>query len=213
MPLPVDPAGPNASPAPPSAPAPTPAERERAVDALARYYATDHLTESELQARLDRVYLAATAAELRSVLADLPAQVPAEVPKQVRAVLSGQEQKLTGVLPHLLELKARLGYVELDLTRAELQEGVTRIHVDVVAGYAEIHLPPGIEAESEGQAILGYVALKGPTPEPTPGPRRTIRITGRVIMGYTECFRKSARPLPPGIAGWIERWRRGGEEA
>ncbi len=213
MSSPVPPSGSTPASSPFPAPAPSPAAREKAVDLLARHYAADRLSESELQARLDRVFRAGTDAELQAVLAELPVEpAPAAAPKQIRAVLSGQEQKLTGVVPRRLELKARFGYVELDLTRALLQEGVTEIDVHVLAGYAEIRLPPGVDVESEGQAILGYVAVKGPAPDPSPAPQPSVRVTGRVVAGYTECYRKSARPLPPGVRGWLERWRRAGEE-
>ncbi len=59
MATPLNPPG-GGPPAPLPAASPTPAERERAVELLSRHYAVDRLTDSDLQARLDRVYLATT---------------------------------------------------------------------------------------------------------------------------------------------------------
>ncbi len=196
-----------------SAPMPTAGERDRVVELLTRHYAVDRLTEAELQARLDRVYGATTPAELQRVLADLPAEpeLGADLPVQrVRAVFSGQEQKLTGVRPRQLRLQARFGYVELDLTGATLQEGVTEIDVRVFAGYAEIRLPAGVRVESVGQALLGYIAVKGAGTAADERATRAVRITGRVVCGYAECFRKAERELDPAEAlKQLEALRRG----
>lgn len=189
MPSPGEPTP--ASPLPTRA-APTPAERERAVELLTRHYAVDRLTEAELQARLDRVYVAATPEELKGVLADLPAEpeLAADLPPtRVKALLSGQEQKLTGVVPRRLQLKARLGYVELDLRLATLQEGLTEIDVRVFGGYVEIRLPPGVRVESVGQVLMGYIAIKGAGTDADDNATRILRVTGRVLCGYTECYR------------------------
>jgi hypothetical protein len=48
------------------------AERERVVEALRAHAAAGRLTVEELEARIDRAYAAATRAELRPLLADLP---------------------------------------------------------------------------------------------------------------------------------------------
>ncbi len=215
-PLPTQAGTPPQAPTPMQAPlptpAPTPAERERAVELLTRHYAADRLTETERQARLDRVYGAVTPAELQGVLGDLPAEpeLGADLPvKRVRALFSGQEQKLAGVLPRHMQLKARFGYVELDLTGATLQEGVTEIDVRVFCGYAEIRLPAGVRVESVGQALLGYIAIKGAGTAADEHATRAVRVTGRVLCGYTECFRKAERELDPGEAmKQLEAWRR-----
>jgi len=184
------------APVPPALaePAPTPAQRQRAVDLLTRHYAADRLTDAELQVRLDHVYQAHSVAELNAMLAalpDAPGVAPEVAPVRIRALLSGQEQKLSGVLPRRLELKARLGYVELNLRNARFQEGVTEIDVRVFAGYAEIRLPAGVRVEVVGQALMGYIAIKGGGTAADEGSTRAVRITGRVVCGYTECFRAS----------------------
>ena len=179
--------------------APSVADRDRAVSVLSRHYAADQLTEAELQTRLDQVYGARTSAELDAVLAQLPALPEAEIaPKRIRALLSGQEQRLTGLLPRRLELSARLGYVELDLTRAAFQDGVTEIDVHSFAGYVEIRLPAGVQAESVGHAFLGYFSLKDRPGAAGDAP--LVRVSGRAALGYMECYVTDRPMLPPGAA-------------
>ncbi len=165
------------------------AERERVLALLTRAYAADWLTEAELQARLDRAFLATTVAELQGVLVGMPSDpeaVPETAGMSVTALLSGEEQRPTGALPRRLRLEARLGYVQLDLTRARFQEGVTEIHVDALAGYVEIRLPADVRAESAGSAFLGYFTLRGGRLEPDAG-APVVKITGRAVLGYMEC--------------------------
>lgn len=177
---------------------PTPAARERAVELLTRNYAADQLSEAELQARLDRVYQAGTLAELQALVADLPAEAESAAPDQrILATFSGQEQRLTGPLPRRLELRARFGYVELDLTRGTPQPGTTDIDVHSFAGYVEIRLPPGVRVECTGRALLGYFALKGGEESSAAG-EPLIRIRGRAALGYAECYRTAGKAALPG---------------
>ncbi len=119
-----------------------------------------------------------------------------EAVRQVRALLSGQEQRLAGLLPRRLELRARMGYVELDLTRATFQQGVTEIDVRSFAGYVQIRLPPGVRVESHGRALFGFFSLRGSDAgagETAP----LVRITGRAMFGFAECFLASRQGGDP----------------
>jgi hypothetical protein len=181
----------------PGVPAPAPAARERMVDALTQLFARDQITEADLERRLDRVYRATTPAQLEAVIADLPALVPegkaAAIPgepvQRIGALLSGQERTVTGVVPRELELKARLGYVELDLTRAAFAPGLTWIDVRAFMGYVQIRFPPGIRVESDGRAFAGFFSLKGPAG--TGETERVVRVTGRAVFGFAECYLSS----------------------
>jgi hypothetical protein len=187
-----------------------PAAQERVVEILTRHFANDVLTEGELDARLQRVYAAKTARELDAIVADLPAAPAVEVPRMpareprgapITALLSGQERKLSGVVPREMKVRARLGYVELDLTRAKFEPGVTTIDVRAFMGYVQVRFPAGVRVESEGWAILGFFALKGGgssgAVEPG-GEQSIVRITGRAIVGFAECFTPSQDALPAG---------------
>lgn len=161
-----------------------PAARDRVIDLLTRHYANDQLTEAQLDARFEAVYQAKSVRELDAIIADLPALVqPGEQDgTDIRAALSGQEPKLVGVVPRHVKLRARLGYVELDLTQARFEPGVTTIDVGVFAGYVEIRFPAGVRVETSGRAFLGYFAIKGAV---TDAPA-VVRIVGRARFGYVE---------------------------
>jgi hypothetical protein len=198
-----DRSGPAGAPVPPEA-------RDRAVDVLTRSFASDQLSEEQLETLLDRVYRATTLAELQSLIGDLPVPAsgagnaldrqappsPLQQPVRVRALFSGQEQKLTGTVPRRLQLRARLGYVELDLTQAAFEPGVTEIDARALMGYVEIRLPGDVQVENDGGAIFGYFALKGRGSSDTVRSDRIVRITGRAIMGYAECHVAGGGPQP-----------------
>lgn len=168
------------------------AARERVVELLTGHFAADRISADDLEARLERVYRAATVAELDALVADLgtspgTAVAPAGAAAQrVAALFSGQEQRLTGVVPRRLEVRSRMGYVELDLTRAAFEPGLTEIDVRAFMGYVEIRLPAGVRVECLGRAVAGYFSLKGGT-EAGADAASVVRITGRAIMGYAEC--------------------------
>lgn len=175
-------------------------ERERVVEVLTRHYAADRLGDADLEARLERVYRAATRAELQTALEGLPSLAPAaaEAPRvpaapdeesatrRVEALLSGQEERVTGVVPRALRVRSRLGYVELDLTRATFEPGVTTLEVSAFMGYVEIRLPPGLRVESRGRAIAGFFAVRGASRAGGEDAPCTVRIRGRAVMGYAE---------------------------
>jgi hypothetical protein len=153
------------------------------------------LSETELEARLQRVYAAATVGELEAIIADLPrapaaetASVPATA-TTITALFSGQERRIVSRVPRELRLKARLGYVELDLTRATFEPGLTTIDVRALMGYVQVRFPPGVRVENEGHALFGFFALKGgESPDAGPGAERVVRVTGRAVFGFAECF-------------------------
>ncbi len=203
----------------PAAPAPLPggvpaSARDRAVELLTRGFADDRLSEAELEAMLDRVYAARTMAELEQVTSVVAPEGAAAAEgaagasvavrpdtfgavvgrRRISATFSAQSLRLTGAVPQDLQVRARLGNVELDLTGATFQPGVTEIHVRALMGYVEIRLPSHVRVESDGHALFGYFALSGA------GATRSdavVRIRGRATFGYAECFVAKEKPEPP----------------
>jgi hypothetical protein len=168
------------------------------VAILTRHFANDWLTESELEARLQRVYAATTSGELEAIISDLPrAPAPQTSPlpattTTITALFSAEERQLSRV-PREFRVKARLGYVELDLTRATFEPGLTTIDVRALMGYVQIRFPPGVRVENEGHALFGFFALKGGgSPEREAGEERVVRVTGRAVLGFAECFASQA---------------------
>jgi len=190
-----------------TSPAPLPggvpaSARERAVELLTRGFADDRLSESELEAMLDRVYGARTLAELEEITEPFARAAEPSGPsetavtlrqaspgalsshRRLSSFLSGHTQRLAGVVPTGLEVRARLGYVELDLRDATFQPGVTEIEVRAPMGYVAIQLPSTVRVESEGRAVMGNFSLQGGG---DPGASAVVRIKGRAVMGYAEC--------------------------
>jgi len=186
------------------APLPAPAARDRVVDVLTRLFADDRITETELEARLARVYRAGSDSELDAILTDLPTTADAgtpvaeaSAPRRISALFSSQEQRLTGVVPRRLELRGRVGYVELDLTDATFEPGLTEIDVRAFMGYVQIRLPGSVQVESQGRALFGFFSLKGATASGAAA--SVVRLTGRATLGFAECFVGGHREaLPPG---------------
>jgi Domain of unknown function (DUF1707)/Cell wall-active antibiotics response 4TMS YvqF len=175
-----------------------PAARDKVVVALTRHFADDHLTEAELETRLQRVFAATSSRDLDTVLADLPELPDDETPpapatqpstSEITALFSGHESKLVNVVPRALKLRARLGYIELDLSGAAFEPGLTTIDVQALLGYVEIRLPAGVRVENQGRALFGFFSLKGagaPGSEVAPDSEKVVRITGRAVLGYAE---------------------------
>lgn len=184
-----------------------PAARERVVELLTGYFANDVISIDEFETRVERAYGASSAAELSAIVADLPqaAEPSATMPdvaanpalQRITATISGHDQRVTGVVPRRVELKSRLGYIELDLTHATFLPGVTEIDIRAFMGYVQIRLPAGIRAESLGSAFAGFFSLKGAAGAADPHAQRIVRITGRAMFGFAECWvvRESAGRL------------------
>jgi len=203
--------GPGGRPPLPST-APQPDARERVVELLGRSFAEDRISEEELEARLERVYRAQTAAELDALVADLAAPLPAPVPEgagplaaagprsRIAALFSGQEQRLTGPVPPRLDVRSRLGYVELDLTRASFGPGETMIDVRAFMGYVQIRFPGSVRVECQGRATFGYFALRGSGAPEGSEAMPLVRVVGHASFGFAECFtpRREAPALPGG---------------
>lgn len=184
------------------------AARERVVEVLTRHFANDDLTEAELETRFQRVYAATSLHDLDAIIADLPPSPASETPPlgagqttdaNIAALFSGQDRQLAGVVPRELTLRARLGYVELDLTQATFEPGLTTIHVRTFMGYVQIRFPAGVRVESAGHALFGFFSLKGAGASGTgdsADARSVVRITGRAVLGFAEGFIGQQRGLP-----------------
>jgi hypothetical protein len=173
-----------------------PAARERVVERLTHLFADDLITQDDLEARLDRVYHAASGAELDAIVADLPAPVAEATAvtahdtarPRVAALLSAVERQWMGVVPRHLEVRGRLGYVELDLTGATFEPGVTVIDVRAFMGYVQLRLPAGVRVECLGRAFAGFFAMKGAARAGATASPSVVQIVGRAAFGFAECF-------------------------
>jgi hypothetical protein len=144
-----------------------PDERERAVEMPTRHFANDDLTETE---------------------SGMAAAGP--IPSShISELLSGHETKLAGVVPSHLRLRVQLGYIELDLTEATFEPGITNIEVHAFMGYVQVRFPPGVQVEGRGHALFGFFSFKnkhGRRAQDATDSQPVVRVTGRVTFGFAE---------------------------
>lgn len=172
-----------------------PDARERVVERLGRLFADDQITQADLEARLERVYRTTSPAELEAIVADLPAESTAGEPgtsvaatggeTRIRAFMAAVERQWSGPVPRRLDVRGSLGYVELDLSDATFDPGVTVIDVRAFMGYVQLRFPAGVRVESQGRAFAGFFSLKGAGEK---GSERVVRIVGRAAFGFVEGF-------------------------
>ncbi len=182
------------------------ARREMVIDALSTHFANDALDIDEFEQRVDLAHHAASVAELDELLADLQSadEGPssslvrqAEAPqvaiatrgrrsRRVRAILSDIKRKGTWRVPKRLRAVAVMGSLSLDFREAQLEPGVTKIRVRAIGGDIKIIVPPHLQVECEGRAIIGsFEEMYQNTGERDPD-APLLRITGVAIIGEVE---------------------------
>ena len=186
--------------------------RQVTIDALMEHFANDVMDVDEFERRVDAAHRATSSDALKELLRDLPggvhlpalvgaenASVPATVPDYTVTSAAHVKEKafivacLGGVNRRGRWSPARKNYAiavmggaKLDLREADLAPGVTDIQVFTVCGGVEIIVPPGLNVESHGIAILGgFEHLADGEIHPDPH-APTLRITGLAIMGGVE---------------------------
>ncbi len=183
--------------------------RQATIDTLCEQFANDAMDMEEFERRLDVAHRASTTAELHELLRDLPGGgVPAvaETPSasvaprsfsvarsdQVKdqafvvAVLGGTSRKGRWSPARSNYALAMFGGSELDFREAVLPPGVTDVRVFALCGGVEIIVPPGLNVEAHGLALLGGFEHAGDdTGQVDPG-APTLRVTGVACMGGVE---------------------------
>ena len=112
---------------------------------------------------------------------------------RVAAQLSAVERQWSGVVPRRLEVRGRLGYVELDLTGATFEPGVTVIDVRAFMGYVQIRFPAGVRVECLGRAFAGFFSLKGAARAGAAEEPRVVQIVGRAAVRLRRVLRRGRR--------------------
>jgi hypothetical protein len=179
--------------------------RQVTIDALCEHFANDVMSVEEFERRVDSAHKATTSEQLKELLSDLPGRgdLPAVMegrapaPVEEFSVTSAANVKEKGFVVAVLGGSARKGRwrparknfavafcggAELDFREAVMGPGVTEVQVYAMCGGVDIIVPPGMNVESHGVAILGGFEQEGdnrPTSDPhTP----TLRITGVALM-------------------------------
>lgn len=182
--------------------------RQVTIDALMEHFANDVMDVDEFERRVGIAHSATTADELKELLKDLPGggNLPATTEGSpdadlVRAreytVTSGVQREDKGFVVACLGGTSRrgrwtparknyavaiMGGAELDFREAVFSPGVTEVHVYALWGGVDIIVPPGINVESRGIALLGGFDHSADSVYSSDPNQPTLRITGVALM-------------------------------
>ena len=185
--------------------------RQVTIDALCEHFANDVMSVEEFERRVDAAHSATSVDALKKLLRDLPGgglpavvgphTTPTPAPSPQYTVTSPGQVKEKGFIVAIMGGSARrgrwsparknysiavMGGCELDFRDALLGPGVTELRVVTVCGGVEVVVPPGLNVESHGIAIMGgfeQVADEYHNPD-LHAP--TLRVTGIAVMGGVE---------------------------
>jgi hypothetical protein len=191
--------------------------RDAAVDALSDAFAQDVLSVEEFERRVELAHRAETAAELRSLLEDLPLESAVPAPRAAHSVRTPAAHiPEQGVVVGFLGGGVRkgrwsparynyavgvLGGAELDFRDCALPP-VTDVRCFAIMGGVDVVVPPDVIVETSGVGILGGFDHMADADE-APAGAPVIRITGVAFMGGV-----SVRVRQPGESAGEARKRR-----
>jgi hypothetical protein len=170
-----------------SLPTPSPraadTDREVAVTRLQEAAVDGRLDLSELEARLDAVYLAKTRADLAALTADLPAVQVSNIPVLDLKTKSGAlRKKGYWQVPAQIIAECNSGSIKLDFTEAECIHHEVTIKVSVKSGSVVLVVPQGWSVDLD-QASATSGSVKNKIRErPRPG-APMLRVSGTATSG------------------------------
>ncbi len=129
--------------------------------------------------------------------------IPAEfVPDRAGTVafLSSQGRRGDWMLPRLFRVVSVFGNVEIDLTRARVGPGTSRIEVRAMMGNVEIIVPPELRVECDGSGILANFEVDTKAQSLVPWDAPLISIGGTAFMANVE-----VKVVDPNAPDWLER--------
>jgi hypothetical protein len=194
-------------------------DRERVIQTLCAHFANDDLSTQELELRFEHAYKAGTSAELRALVAGLPALPPDVLPptplygvapagrpepaeQRHLVVMSTVRKKGQWTPARHNKVTCVMGNARFDLREALILNGVTHFELNVVMGEVELIIPPGLRVECDGFALMGEfddAHSEGLAPADAP----VIRVTGSVVMGAARI--KTRLPGESTLAAWRRR--------
>ncbi|HEY4305269.1 MAG TPA: LiaF domain-containing protein [Gemmatimonadaceae bacterium] len=182
--------------------------REQKISELSTHFANDDLSLDDLERRIERVYKAASVADLELITADLrtSAQLveqrsrafPEDVVTAQRdgrdvhqisvtrarlvAFMSSTRRVGRWAVPRDLRFVAVMSDSKLDLTNAALPVGgVVNIEITAVMASVRIIVPPGMRVINEMHSVMADVSSNADEIAPS-STSPIIRLTGSVIM-------------------------------
>lgn len=175
--------------------------REQTIAALCDHFAKDHLTLEEFERRLDVANRTASLPDLDSLISDLPvlagttATAPAPAPKaappatHIReqqtlfAMMGGVDRRGRWQPAHSTNVITIMGGASLDFREVDLPPGETEVSVFALMGGVEIIVPPGMNVDAGGFAIMGGFEHKEYIASARDPNAPVLRVDGFVFMG------------------------------
>ncbi len=195
--------------------------REAKINELSTHFANDDLTLEELERRIERVYKAASVAELEEITADLrrAMTLPADqssavsssrssavslgtsaIPSRLVALMSSTRRVGRWLVPPKLDLVAIMSDTKLDFTHAAMPGSVVDVHLRAVMASCKLVVPPNVRVINETHAVMANVrsraseVLPGDAPASPEAP--VIRLTGYALMAdVTVVVRRLEEPV------------------
>ncbi|MEK6609431.1 MAG: DUF1707 domain-containing protein, partial [Gemmatimonadota bacterium] len=181
---------------------PTAERRDITIEALSSLFAAGRLELEEFEARVDRAIRAETVAALDALVADLaptgehrtapaPPREPMgqDLPRRSRAtiaVLSGTQRNGRWFpAPRHVGI-ALMGGFELDFREAELGPGMTDVYLYTLFGGIGVIVPPDLDVEVGGMAIMGGLTHLASHPARLESQRPRLRIHAYALMGAVD---------------------------
>lgn len=181
--------------------------REIKIDELSTHFANDDLTLDDLERRIERVYKAASVAELEVITADLKrsATVPPEfirakvvkrgdtgavsyeVPRgRLVSFMSTMRRVGRWAVPRELTLKAIMSDTKIDLTQAVFAADTVDIQLSSVMASVKLVVAPGMRVIMDTNSIMSSVDSRADDlsllDAPASANAQVIRITGYAFM-------------------------------
>ncbi|WP_074457024.1 DUF1707 SHOCT-like domain-containing protein [Candidatus Synechococcus spongiarum] len=171
-------------------------DRQAAVDRLATHFAHGHLTDTELEHRLDLAYAADTRAQLTALESDLPALAPetrlappSALGAFIVSICGRTEQRGRWRPARTTTVLTMMGKTVLDFREAVIGTSRIALHLITAMGGVEIIVPAGVRARWAGIAVMGKVKVEesvGVSAPDTP----LLWISGFVVMGNVKIIER-----------------------
>lgn len=112
----------------------------------------------------------------------------------------GETRQGDWLLPRLFRVVAMFGSVKLDLTRARIGPGTSRIEVRAAFASVEIIMPPELRLECEGSAILASFEADTRARRPPPPDAPLVSVRGSAFFASVE-----VKVVDPQAPTWVDK--------
>jgi len=180
--------------------------REEKISELSTHFANDDLSLEDLERRIERVYKAASVAELEDITADLrratTSNAPLPVGKSSSKKVAGRKYELASArllslmsstrrvgrwaVPQKLDVVAIMSDTKIDFTHAAMPGGMVDVHIRAIMASCKLVVPPNVRVINETHSVMSNVRSRAdellPDGALTTLDSPVIRLTGLALM-------------------------------